>query len=63
MFISSGPTAVAEAKRLVEAVRTLPAGEMRQHAISKIAELRGSPEGQEGMAAFLEKRKPKWVVK
>jgi methylglutaconyl-CoA hydratase len=26
-----------------------------------IAELRVSEEGQEGMAAFLEKRKPKWT--
>jgi methylglutaconyl-CoA hydratase len=26
-----------------------------------IAELRQSPEGQEGMDAFLNKRKPKWV--
>lgn len=27
-----------------------------------IAELRASKEGQEGMAAFLEKRKPNWTV-
>jgi len=26
-----------------------------------IAELRASDEGQEGMASFLEKRKPKWT--
>jgi methylglutaconyl-CoA hydratase len=26
-----------------------------------IAEIRASEEGQEGMAAFLEKRKPKWT--
>jgi len=26
-----------------------------------IAELRASDEGQEGLAAFLEKRKPNWV--
>jgi methylglutaconyl-CoA hydratase len=26
-----------------------------------IAEIRASAEGQEGMNAFLEKRKPKWV--
>jgi methylglutaconyl-CoA hydratase len=25
-----------------------------------IAELRGTPEGQEGLAAFLEKRAPSW---
>ena len=27
----------------------------------RIAEIRASPEGKEGMAAFLEKRKPKWL--
>jgi len=26
-----------------------------------IAELRASKEGQEGMASFLEKRKPNWI--
>jgi len=62
-LLSSGPKATGEAKKLVEAVTTLSKEEMRQHAIRKIAELRGSPEGQEGMAAFLEKRKANWVVK
>jgi methylglutaconyl-CoA hydratase len=62
-FLSSGPAAAAEAKALVESVSNLPADEMRRHAIRKIAELRGSPEGQEGMAAFLEKRKASWSVK
>jgi methylglutaconyl-CoA hydratase len=62
-LLSSGPMATGEAKRLVEAVKSLPADEMRIHAISKIAHLRGSPEGQEGMAAFLEKRKPSWSGK
>ena len=59
-LLSSGPKATGEAKKLVEAVCDLPKEEMRQHAIRKIAELRGSPEGQEGMAAFLEKRIAKW---
>jgi enoyl-CoA hydratase/carnithine racemase len=29
--------------------------------VERIAEVRASPEGQEGMRAFLEKRKPYWV--
>ncbi len=62
-LLTSGPLAVGEAKKLVEAVKTLSVEKMRMHAISKIADLRGSPEGHEGMSAFLEKRKPKWVVK
>jgi hypothetical protein len=28
--------------------------------VERIAELRVAPEGQEGMRAFLEKRKPEW---
>lgn len=62
-LLSSGPKATGEAKRLVDAVKSLPHEEMRMHAIAKIAELRGSPEGQEGMAAFLEKKKPSWSGK
>jgi methylglutaconyl-CoA hydratase len=62
-LLSSGPNAVGEAKALVASVASLPRDAMQDHAIRKIAELRGSPEGQEGMAAFLEKRKPKWSVR
>jgi methylglutaconyl-CoA hydratase len=35
--------------------------EAREYTARIIAELRISPEGQEGMAAFLEKRKPRWA--
>jgi methylglutaconyl-CoA hydratase len=37
--------------------------EAGEYTALMIANLRISPEGQEGMAAFLEKRKPKWVEK
>jgi len=33
----------------------------KEYTARMIAELRISPEGQEGMAAFLEKRKPRWA--
>jgi len=32
----------------------------KEHTVKKIAELRVSEEGQEGINAFLEKRKSKW---
>ncbi len=32
----------------------------KEHTVEKISELRVSDEGQEGIKAFLEKRKPKW---
>ena len=34
--------------------------ELDQETASLIARLRVSPEGQEGLSAFLEKRKPDW---
>jgi methylglutaconyl-CoA hydratase len=33
---------------------------VKRYTAEMIADLRVGPEGQEGMAAFLEKRKPKW---
>jgi len=35
--------------------------EVKEYTARMIANLRVSKEGQEGMAAFLEKRKPKWL--
>jgi methylglutaconyl-CoA hydratase len=35
--------------------------EAKRYTAEMIAGLRVSPEGQEGMAAFLEKRRPKWA--
>ena len=32
----------------------------KEFTVEKISQLRVSPEGQEGMNAFLEKRKPQW---
>ena len=37
--------------------------EAGEYTARMIADLRVSKEGQEGMAAFLEKRKPKWMEK
>jgi methylglutaconyl-CoA hydratase len=33
---------------------------VRDLTVERIAAIRVSPEGQEGMRAFLERRKPKW---
>ena len=35
--------------------------EALEYTARMIADIRASEEGQEGMAAFLEKRKPKWI--
>jgi methylglutaconyl-CoA hydratase len=39
----------------------LTVDDFKEYTARVIAELRQSPEGQEGMDAFLNKRKPKWV--
>lgn len=56
-----GPEAVAEAKRLLREVHARGARNSVDFTAPIIAKLRASPEGQEGLAAFLEKRKPSWL--
>jgi methylglutaconyl-CoA hydratase len=57
---SSGPVAIKEIKKLVNACENMDRKNYIEHTIEKIAELRVSKEGQEGIKAFLEKRKSKW---
>ncbi len=59
-LISSGPEAITQCKELLRMVAEMPFTEAREYTAEVIARLRISEEGQEGMAAFLEKRKPKW---
>lgn len=57
-FNSSAPKAVMETKTLIEKVLNNSLDSNIEYTTSLIAKLRASDEGQEGMAAFLEKRKP-----
>ena len=59
-ILAGGPQAVNAAKRLVREVAGRPVAEVRDLTIERIAALRVSPEGQEGMRAFLERRDPRW---
>ena len=56
----AGPTAARAAKALLREIRTLEPHGARAHAAREIARQRTSVEGQEGLAAFLEKRPPRW---
>jgi methylglutaconyl-CoA hydratase len=56
-----GPTALAQAKRLVYEIPQLPADEAFRVTSARSAALFGSDEAAEGMAAFLEKRRPSWA--
>ena len=63
LLLQAGPIAAATAKALV---RRVAHGETDADAIDAanaalIAALRVSPEGQEGLAAFLGKRRPNWT--
>jgi len=59
-LLSSGPEALAKAKELITRVPGMSFEEAKRYTAEMIAGLRTSAEAQEGMAAFLEKRKPKW---
>jgi len=61
LIMSSGPEAVAMAKRLVSEVPGMEPQQFKPYTAEMIAKLRISDEGQEGMDAFLNKRKPRWV--
>lgn len=60
-LLKAGPTAVAESKTLARRYASgsdAPAIDAANAEL--IARLRASPEGQEGLSAFLDKRKPDW---
>jgi methylglutaconyl-CoA hydratase len=59
-IVSGGPKAVNAAKRLVREVEGRPIDEVAGLTVKRIAEIRVSHEGQEGLRAFLEKRDPRW---
>jgi methylglutaconyl-CoA hydratase len=59
-IVAGGPHAVNAAKRLVRDVVDRSEAEVREMTVERIAGIRVSDEGQEGMRSFLERRKPKW---
>jgi methylglutaconyl-CoA hydratase len=61
-LLECGPLAQGEAKDLIRAVssRQVDAAMIADTA-QRIARLRASDEGREGLGAFLDKRKPRWV--
>ena len=61
MINLGGPIAIVESKRLVREVAKISTAEGFELTGKWSAEMFNSAEGQEGMAAFREKRKPNWV--
>jgi methylglutaconyl-CoA hydratase len=59
--VANGPAAVKACKRLVVDVAASPIdAALRDDTARRIADIRASAEGREGVAAFLQKRTPSW---
>jgi len=62
-IVSNSPNAVTEAKWLVDEITNAEIDEeMLAYTAERIAEIRCSEEGREGVASFLDKRKPGWLL-
>jgi len=62
-LLKGGPCAQAECKALLRTVAGQPIDEATiEETVQRLAQVRVSPEGSEGLAAFLEKRKPNWIA-
>ena len=60
--MTSGPIAVTSAKRMVGVLDRWEGDDdsLRSWTLDLTSEMRGSPEGQEGLSSFLDGRKPAW---
>ncbi len=64
LLLKAGPVAAASAKTLIRSVAEAAHRDaLDADNASLIARLRISPEGQEGLSAFLDKRPPDWIAK
>jgi methylglutaconyl-CoA hydratase len=62
-FLKNGPNAVAAAKDLVRLSKARPVDdELVEETARRIAAIRVTPEGREGISAFLDKRRPAWIA-
>jgi methylglutaconyl-CoA hydratase len=61
-LVANGPKAARECKRLVRDVSHAPITEaLRSETARRIADVRASDEGREGLQSFLQKRPPAWL--
>jgi len=60
-LLASGPRAIAEAKELIREVAFRRVEDVQRYTVERISDIRVTPEAQEGMRAFLDKRKPDWA--
>ncbi len=62
LILSGGPEALAASKELLHRVDDQTREQNEPYTAEVITALRMSDEGQEGMNAFLDRRKPRWVT-
>jgi methylglutaconyl-CoA hydratase len=61
LVVANGPAAVKACKQLVKDVAAVPINDaLRGETARRIADMRASEEGKEGVKAFLDKRDPAW---
>jgi methylglutaconyl-CoA hydratase len=61
VLVDNGPAAVRACKKLVQDVAGQPiTAALREDTARRIADIRASAEGREGVQAFLQKRSPSW---
>jgi len=62
-LLAASPNAVTEAKRLVHDVAGAPLSQaLIDDTVARIADIRASRDGREGVQSFLQKRKPDWLA-
>lgn len=61
-LIANGPAAIAACKQILSHVAGQTWDDVQSYTTQQIARIRVSPEGQEGLKAFLEKRKANWTA-
>jgi len=62
-LLKNGPQAMAECKSLLRDLSARPIDDdIIEEAAQRMARVRSSAEGREGLTAFIEKRKPNWIA-
>lgn len=62
LILANSPLAVSASKKLIGDISSQPiSAELIEDTSQRIAKIRTSIEGQEGLSAFLEKRSPAWL--
>ena len=63
LLVANGPMATRACKRLVQEVAGRPlTADLRADTAQRIADIRVSNEGKEGLQSFLNKRAPSWLL-